>query len=130
MDPQYFFKSGPLTFVVRFFNANRIFSREVPFFIVVTIFIIFNAQIYLDKITCRLFERIIFQERIIFAFRAELKVQRFEGATVQRFYGFTVQRFNGSTVRRFRTQILKLGFEWPQRILGLATVFMFAAVAF
>ena len=38
IDPQYFFKSGPLVFTSRFFKARRIFSREVPFFIIVTIF--------------------------------------------------------------------------------------------
>ena len=46
MDPQYFFKSGLLIFTCRFFKAIRIFSRDVPFFIVVTIFLIFDLQIY------------------------------------------------------------------------------------
>ena len=46
MDPQYFFKSGLLTLTGRCFKAIRIFSRDVPFFIVVTIFLIFVSQMY------------------------------------------------------------------------------------
>ena len=46
MDPQYFFKSGLLTLTGRSFKAFRIFSRDVSFFIVVTIFLIFISQMY------------------------------------------------------------------------------------
>ena len=49
MEPQYFFKSGLLIFTCRFFKAIRIFSGDVPFFIVVTIVLFFDLQRYLKK---------------------------------------------------------------------------------
>jgi hypothetical protein len=46
MDPQYFSKSRILIFAGRFFKAIRIFSRDVPFFIIVTILFNFVLQMY------------------------------------------------------------------------------------
>ena len=52
IDPQYFFRSGLLVLICLLFKANRIFSVDVPFFMVVIIFLIFDSQIYWKYANC------------------------------------------------------------------------------